>query len=60
MRQLSSATGREEAAASAACGKRGALVAVVSKACYYAAALVIRGIAGLHFAAIELSVEAAS
>lgn len=38
MRQLSSATGREEADASTACGKRSALVAVVSKACYYAAA----------------------
>lgn len=37
MRQLRSAAGREEAEASTACGKRSAVVAVVSKARYYAA-----------------------
>lgn len=38
MRQLSGSTGREETDTSTACGKCSALVAVVSKACYYAAA----------------------
>lgn len=38
MRQLSWSTGREGTDTSTACGKCTALVAVVSQACYYAAA----------------------